>query len=72
MCLTETTRRKKQGQKFFSSESNQIMRERERERDESYRPDIGGDENDYREWAEPGISNGEDNITWNVRSGEVT
>lgn len=37
----------------------------------TYSPDIGGNKDDDRERAEPGVTDGETNVTRYVRSGEV-
>ena len=37
-----------------------------------YRPDVGGGEDDDGDGAEPGVTDGDENVARNLRSGEVT
>lgn len=41
------------------------------EMSDCYRPDIGGDEDDDGEGAEPGVSDGEEHVARDVGSGEI-
>lgn len=37
----------------------------------NYRPNVGGDENNDGDRAEPGVSDGEENVKGDVGSGEI-
>ena len=49
-------------------QKRRIARENEMKR---YRPNVGGDEDDDGEGAEPGVTNSEENVARNLRAGEV-
>lgn len=38
---------------------------------ENYGPNVGGYEDDERERAEPGVSNGEENVSWDMGTREI-